>query len=315
MSRHRYLLIVNPQSGSRRHVDRIALVSAYFERHQSEVVIFRTQGPGDAERQARLAAATGNYRAVIGAGGDGTINEVLNGLAGSTMPVGILPWGTSNVFSREMGFPRSLRGQCRVIRHGRICDIDLGRCNGRAFVMMAGIGFDAYSLHNMLDLKATLGPFAYVLAALRSFFRYQQPRLRFTLAGGSEHEASFMLISNTSLYGKLFSLTPRANPTDGKLDVYVYRERGRWRFLKLALSFLLSVLQTDSRFRRRLLYLREAIFRTDHIQVSSNETTYIQLDGDYAGVLPADISIQTAAARLILPFRAWRRLDGQERLP
>lgn len=303
------MLIVNPISGARRHQARIKFVQHYFQRHGHELDLYLTTGPGHARELAAKAAAEGVYSAVIGAGGDGTINEVTNGLAGSDTPLGILPWGTANVFSLEMGFPRTLRQQCRQILHGRIARLDLGYCNDRAFLLMAGIGFDAYSLRNMVDLKQSLGAMAYVVAGLRSFFRYQSPMIRFRTAHGSVHEAAYLLVSNTSRYGAIFSVTPRANPADGHLDLYVFRERGRWRLLKLVLSTFLSLLTPESRIRRRLLYLREGIVRTTKVYLESDHPVYIQLDGDFCDKLPAEISIRPDALRVILPLRAWKHLS------
>jgi len=272
------------------------------------VDVYQTHGPGDAEHEARRVAAEGKYAAVIGAGGDGTINEVLNGAAGTGLPIGILPWGTANVFCSEMGYPKTISAQCRVIIRGRALDLDVGRCNGRAFMLMAGIGIDAYSLRRIPHLKQLIGVFAYLIGAIRGIFRFRSPRLWFRIRGGERHEAAFILVSNTSRYGGIFRLSPLANPVDGQLDVYAYKERGPWRLMKLVLSMLLSLVEPRGRPRRRMLYLRDAAFRAEQITVESDDTAYVQLDGDYAGGLPADISVEAGGARIILPSRAWRYL-------
>jgi len=306
-----YLLIVNPNSGKRNHKRLVAKAVEFFARDGHGLQVAFTNGPGHAMQltQDALKDSSRRYRAVIAAGGDGTVNEVLNGLVGSRVPMGILPWGTTNVFTIEMGFPRTLHAQCSMIMRGRPRELDVGLCNGRAFLLMAGIGFDAYSLRGMLDLKTTFGPFAYILSGLRSFFRFKAPHLKYTFANGREHEAAYMLVSNTSLYGGIFRFTPKASPIDGKLDVYIFRERGRWRLMKLIISLVFTALGPYNRLRRRFLYLREATIKSDSLHIEADRPAYVQLDGDFAGSLPVDIRLRALAARVIIPRRAARRLD------
>src|ERR1035437_976361 len=100
----RYLLIVNPVSGAGKDEKNIAWVLRHFRKHGHQIDLRRTKGRGDAQKFARQAVAA-EYDVVIGGGGDGTINEVLNGMIGSEVRLAILPWGTGNVFAGEMGFP------------------------------------------------------------------------------------------------------------------------------------------------------------------------------------------------------------------
>jgi len=149
----RYLLIVNPKSGKGDGLKRVRKIRAYFYRHGTRLRTMFTQYPGQA---TELASRFGShYDVVIGAGGDGTINEVINGIVGTGAKLGIMPWGTGNVFAKEMGIYAHPILSSRVIRQNNSISLDLGRMNGRYFLMMAGAGLDAYSLKQLdhLNLK------------------------------------------------------------------------------------------------------------------------------------------------------------------
>ena len=119
----KYLLIVNPKSGKGTAPERVDAVVRYFRRHGHEVDVRLTNRPGHAVDIAAAACSSG-YHAIVGCGGDGTINEVLNGMTGSNCLLGILPWGTGNVFAAEMGLPTRLRAACRLIRKGSSARFD-----------------------------------------------------------------------------------------------------------------------------------------------------------------------------------------------
>lgn len=310
-----YLLILNPASGRRHHAKLLEYVSAWFKARNLSLEVRLTTRPGHAREMAEAAAHESKWTAVIAAGGDGTINEVVNGLAGSHTPLGILPWGTTNVFSMEMGYPRRLSAQCRTIVAQRTLRLDLGRANGQAFLMMAGIGFDAYALRRAGSLKQRLGPLAYALAAFRSLLRFRYPVLTFRNGNGKERQASYLLASNTSRYGGLFVLSPKASPFDGRLELYTYRERGRFRLLKLGISLVASLFSPDSRFRRRFFYMREGSHAFTDIYIQSDQTVWYQLDGDLAGQLPLRITCDPAAIDIIVPARTWRRNRRGKGLP
>jgi len=306
----RYYLIVNPISGQRRHDKRIQEVQEFFAQQNIPLDVSKTQYSGHAYALAKRARDENKeYRVIIAAGGDGTVSEVANALAGSSIPLGILPWGTTNVFALEMGFPKSLKAQCRLLLKPHIAALDLGRCNGKGFLLMAGIGFDAYTLRSMPNIKQGLGPLAYAMAAFQSFSRYKAPAIRYWTKDSRPREARYLLASNTSKYGGIFSLAPRANPLDGKLDIYAFREKGKNRYFKLALNLLFSAIRPESRFRRRLLALQDSIFRSTSLHLESDVPVFIQLDGDYFGQLPAELWIDPKALKIILPSRAWRAFN------
>lgn len=308
----RYLLIVNPRSGRGFTAGKIHSVVSYFARHGHEVDVRLTSGPDHAIDLARAGCRAG-YDAIIGGGGDGTINEVLNGMAGSDTPLGILPWGTGNVFASEMGLPLRLRTACRLIRKGTAVRLDVGLCGERRFLLMVGAGLDAYSL-KQLDgqyLKRRLGRLAYALAALKAIARYHFPEIEVALSDGRRDRGSFILVSNTSRYGSFFSFTPEASPSDGKLDVFVFRETGRWNTVLLAVRYLALFLIGGKRPILPIGLERQRVYRAEGLGLSSAKPVMLQSDGELHGSLPASIRVLPRAARIILPRRAIRKFFGK----
>jgi len=308
----KYILIVNPQSGRGNIPGRIEAVVRYFKRHGHEIDVRLTDGPGHAVELAREACGA-DYDVIIGGGGDGTINEVLNGMTGGDTPLGILPWGTGNVFAAEMGLPTRLRAACRLIRRGGTARLDVGVCGGRRFLLMVGAGVDAYSL-KQLDgqlLKRRLGRFAYAVAALKAIARYRFPEIDVVLSDGRRDRGSFILVSNTSRYGNFFSFTPEASPSDGKLDVFVFRETGRWNTMLLGLRYLFLYLVGGKRPALPIGLERHRIYRVEGLSLSSTKPVMIQSDGELQGSLPVDIRIISRAVRIILPRRAVRKFFGK----
>jgi diacylglycerol kinase (ATP) len=304
----KYLLIVNPLSGDGSALSKVESVLDYFRRRGDEIEFRPTDRPGHAIEIAR-EASRGDWDVIIGAGGDGTINEVLNGMIGGGRRLAILPWGTGNVFASEMRFPSRLSSLCRLIRRGRSARLDLGKCGDRHFLLMVGAGVDAYSLKQIdgQSAKRRMGMLAYAGAALKAFARYRFPEIRVRLADGREDSGSFILVSNTCRYGRFFSFTPRATPMDGLLDVFVFRETGRWNTMLLAIRYFLLFITDRKRRVLPLALQRYSLYRVEGLSLSSSKPVFTQADGELNAPLPAEIRVVPAAIDIILPSRSLRR--------
>ena len=166
------LLIVNPTAGQGRAQEAGETLQTALAPLLGGVTV--TQGPGDAERAARAAAEEGRYEAVLVAGGDGTINEVVNGLlaaraaGGASLPLGLVPVGTQNVLAHELGLPAfDLTATLEILQAGRTRALDVGLAGSRYFVLMAGFGFDALVVREVLrPVKNLIGPAAYAFATV-----------------------------------------------------------------------------------------------------------------------------------------------------
>ncbi len=179
-----------------------------------------TSAPGEAEALAR-AARSGDYRAVVAAGGDGTINEVANGLLGGTVPLGLIPIGTGNDTAKMLDLrPNALRAALVRLHYGVARPIDVGLANGRAFVNGLGIGFDAAVSYATRRPTRLRGFGVYVKAVLTTFPVFTPPRLHVTFPDLTiERRLLLLTVANGRSQGGGFVLTPDAQLNDSLLDV------------------------------------------------------------------------------------------------
>ena len=219
---HRYPVIFNPKARSQKG----GRVLRFLKNHADRFTLLATNHAGEARELAARFAAQGEP-VVIAAGGDGTLNEVVSGLAGTSTILGVLPAGTMNVFAREMGIPfDSLERAFGVIERGFIREVDLFEANGSPFVQMAGVGFDAQVIEETTwESKKMLGPLAYLLAAVKVLGE-RPPNMEVIFADGRREQGVAVITGNGSLYGGQFRFFRNANNHDSKLDVLVYKEAG-----------------------------------------------------------------------------------------
>jgi diacylglycerol kinase (ATP) len=264
-------LIYNPSGGQvvvRHELDNVA---AFLNRYGWSVALRETSKPLEATELARYAVNKG-ARVVIVAGGDGTINEVANGLVNTDAALGVLPVGTSNSWALQMGIPalnpklpgtpvvkmiatleeriarplpanyyrKVLLGAARVLVEGHTVAVDMGELSGRYFLMWAGIGFDAASAKSVsLKEKRALGSWAYVLSTIKSAYRYSSTDVRLNLDGKVvKVDTPFIVVSNIQLYGGMVEIGAKACVNDAKLDVCIFKGDGFFTFVQHAMKVL-----------------------------------------------------------------------------
>jgi len=285
------LLIGNPVSGGGKAAGLMkALVTGLTERgHDTET--FRTSGPGDALRRA------GNLPDGIGAlvvcGGDGTLNEVLNGLENpEATPIAVLPAGTANVISHELALTRVPGELIRTIEAGHVRRIDMGIANGHRFLMIASAGFDALVTREIKkERKGTLGYRRYLLPIAKTLSGYRPPTLNITVDGGEAVNGELVIISNTRNYGGLFTVTPDARCDSGCFDICVLH----------AASFLsLCRFGIEAFFVGRISPTLATYMKGRQIKIETYEQTPVELDGDYFGTTPLEVDIVPAAVPILI---------------
>ncbi len=206
-----------------------------------------TTSPGEATGIAERLAREGRPL-IVAAGGDGTMNEVLQGICRVNAERGpgekhtamsVLPVGTMNVFSLELGLPAADIPACwRMITSGRIREIDLWQANDQYFVQLAGVGFDAEIIQETpWERKKRFGPLSYVMAAVQVLTR-EPPVLTVTTAGKPDHHGSVVLIGAGRHYGGPVPVFPKANQRDGLLDVLIFRGLSGWEFAQMIRAIL-----------------------------------------------------------------------------
>ena len=208
----------------------------------SLVTLTPTQRAGEAQSLAARAVAEG-YKVIVAAGGDGTINEVINGIGTSGVALGVLPFGTVNVFAHELRIPRKLDAAWAVIHGGHTRTIDLARAqaNGstRYFVQLAGVGFDAHAVRTASwELKKKIGPLSYVWAGLKALSKPHPPIEVSANGSGPLGSGVAVLVGNGRFYGGPFALFPRARMDDGLLDICVFEKVGYWDVLRYGQGIL-----------------------------------------------------------------------------
>jgi len=254
-----------------------------------------TSRPGDARRIAAEAVASG-FQTVVAAGGDGTINEVVNGVAGSGARMGILPMGTVNVLAKEIGIPEGdLAAAWQVVERGHALALDLPQANERYFIQLAGVGLDAEVVRSTnLDLKKTLGPLSYILTLVQ-LAASKPPRVMVEAPGWGERECCFALIGNGRLYGGPFPLFKRASLNDGLLDVVVFKNQSHWDVIRYfqAIAFGTHPELHDVEY-----------FQTPSLFVRSSCEVPVELDGEVAGTLPCEFRLAPHKLHVLAPRAA-----------
>jgi diacylglycerol kinase (ATP) len=305
----KYLLIVNPSSGQGRYKIFLDKIERYFKKNKMPLDVIFTRKKDHATAIARKASRSDKYGVIIGAGGDGTINEVLTGIIGSKKKIAIIPWGTGNVFAREMNIPFSPKKIFKIIKKGKSIKIDIGRCNKKYFFLMTSAGFDAYSIKQTekTNLKKFLGKLSYIAGSIAAFTRYNFPEIKVEIDGKKHESGTFVLVSNTSRYAMYFTITPRAIPNDGLFDVYIFKEAGKFNFLKLLAKIILSAFSKTYRKKSAVFLIKQSFHKAKKIKLSSAGKVLTQIDGDLHESLPVNIKIIPNAVEVILPEKVIKR--------
>ncbi len=288
-------LIYNPAAGRAAGASRMRKIMRSLADGGIEAEIGVVGRPGDA-RQFAVSARDGSFDMVICAGGDGTIHEVINGIAGSNLLLGVLPMGTGNVLAWDLDLPLDPVEACEVLKLGAERTIDLGRSSdGRYFSCMAGVGIDAQIVRDVPPLaKGILGSFAYMLSGIRTLVHHGLTELSIGMDGRPPVLGYAAVICNSTHYGGRFKLCPSAVIDDGWLDVAILQKRDSLALLRSSLSVIM-----DNRPRKETI----SFTRARMVLVNSAQKTLVQSDGDIIGATPIGFSIAPRALRVMAPAR------------
>ncbi len=288
------MLVFNPNAGqTEAHERELSGAAEVWREHGWQVTIEPTRAAGDGQRLARMAADQG-YDLVVAAGGDGTINEVINGLAGTATALAPLPLGTMNVWARELRLPMQPRAAAAAICAWHPHVIDLGRAGDRYFLLMAGIGFDAAITAGIRpDEKRRLGALAYVIRGIAQTLRVRGARARLIIDGRPISSRVLMVVvGNTQLYGGLVKITHRASIDDGMLDVAVFKGDNGLSAVRRLIAILRRRYSEDPEI---------AYYRARSVHVSARPRLPVQVDGDSIGQTPMTFEVVPGALRALLP--------------
>lgn len=268
-----------------------------------------TSGIGEATGKIKKYIKDQNMsvKMVVVAGGDGMINEAINALALSKIPLGIIPRGTGNAFAKDKKIPFSLKKAVDVLKPDNIKKIDLGIVNEkRYFLMMCSCGFDVKAISDLNPaLKKKFKILAYVYHGVKAFFTYKPVELGIKISGENILcKGYFFIASNVRSYGfPMAQIAPEASIDDGLLDICVFMNKRKISFIANVMAIFLK---THINFKN-VFYIKtanELILEqgsSDVIKKNRQNTPMVQLDGDICCRLPVRIRIEKKALNIFLP--------------
>jgi len=285
-------VIYNPISGMGSAIRKIAALKSGLERRGLQVELAGTAHRGDA--MALASSLKPDTSLLIVVGGDGTLNEVINGLGPDSPDVAVLPTGTGNVMAKELGLPKDIDGICRMVARGGSRSLDVATLGSRRFLLVASIGFDAQvTLIMSSERKGCIGLHSYIGPVIRTLLRYRPPRLHVEIDGGrTSRVGSLVIISNVSSYGGPLLVAPHAVPDDGLLDICVFKGNTRSGILRYfwgAWWGRVGMLDDVEYLRAR------------EITVTSDRKVPVQVDGDPAGFTPVTFRLEKWRIPFLVP--------------
>jgi YegS/Rv2252/BmrU family lipid kinase len=288
------VIISNPAARSS-SFEKVKKASDYIRQQGFNTELLFTEKSGHARELALTSLQKEPFR-IIAAGGDGTINEVINGMVRSTVPLAILPLGTTNVLAKEIGISSDIEASMHKALSESPKKISLGRIEFtlddssavRYFCLMAGIGFDAKAVYDAnKTIKKLSGEGAYILSGISNLIHYYPSELFFSL-DGREYSGYAAIIGKASRYGGNFKITPDADILDPSLYICIFKGRSRSDLLRYAWGII----------RGTHLKHQDIIYqKVSEISVLGN--AHVQIDGDYLGTTPAGVTVERDALALI----------------
>jgi diacylglycerol kinase (ATP) len=304
------ILISNP-TAKRASGRKVAKASHFLKSRGYKVEVLFTEKKGDAESFARKAVDK-SPSLIIAAGGDGTFNEVINGIAGSEIPMAILPFGVTNVLAKELGIPENVEGAMELavnctpkrVSLGKIVRsyeanennppfpplLKVGEGGFRYFCLMAGIGFDGEAVFGInKTLKRIAGKGAYIYSGIKTLFRFNPAELTFNI-DGKTYSGYSAIIGKVAKYGGNFKVTPDARLAEPALYICLLKGKKRLDILRYVFGIITG---------RHLRFNDVEYIKARSIEISGN--AHIQLDGDYFGMAPAKVEVVPDTLRLVYP--------------
>ena len=300
------LLIHNPNAGNGGHGRRRLLDQArhIFASRGIDADLAETTGPGHATEIAARAAAE-RRGLVIACGGDGTLNEIVNGLAahqnGHRVPLALLPGGTANILAKELDLPWDILKAAQKLVHGTVKQIALGLATPleqpkrkKYFLSVAGAGPDGMIVYSIdLGLKSRVGILAYWWEGLREAFRYKFPHFR-VISGNHKIDASLVIVGRTQNYGGPFKITTEADLFEDHFEILTLATRSGLRYLSYLPSLWLGKLRGTAGVE---------FFKSDSVvcEPLDSNPIYAQIDGEPLARLPVEFRIIPRALKLLVP--------------
>jgi len=287
--------IINPISGRRKNIRKeIQTINEIFSTRSAQADFHITNHPGEATDIADQSVTKG-FDIIVSVGGDGTVNEVANALEGTDIPLGIIPRGSGNGLARALGIPLNIKRACQTLLENNFSRIDVGVINGKKFFNMTGIGLDAQiGWHFNKNYGKRRGFLPYVMSGFKVFFKFDREEVVVKLNGKTIKITPLLItITNSSQYGSGAIISPKADPSDGLLDVCLIRN----------MRFFTGLYHTPKLFTgtiEKVPYL--TIYRASKIDIIRPSPAPFHIDGEpHMGEAHLKIRLLPKALKICLP--------------
>ncbi|MFJ7679452.1 diacylglycerol kinase [Peribacillus sp. NPDC097198] len=288
-------LIYNPTSGREAIKKSLPAVLAKLEAAGYEASTHATTGAGDATNAAKIAIERG-YDIVIAAGGDGTIYEVVNGLADAEKrpKLGIIPTGTTNDFARALHLPKSIEGAADIIANGHTMPIDIGKMNEKYFINIAGGGRLTELTYDVpIKLKTMLGQLAYYIKGIEMLPSIKPTEVSIEYDGKLfEGEIMLFLVANTNSVGGFEKLAPDASLNDGMFTLLILKKANLADIVRI----VTLAMRGEHIHDRNVIYVK-----ANRIKITSKKEMMLNLDGEFGGMAPAEFVNQYRHFDVFIP--------------
>lgn len=286
--------IINPKSGEKKTAKFIRSIKHYCEFFKIDFSVSITKGKRHAIELADDAVNHG-FRTIVAVGGDGTLHEVIHGLVGKKLTLGVIPFGSSNDFARGLNIPRDIKKAMQIIANRKIKEVDIVAMNDQFFINISSLGFDGEVVANLPKVKFKyLFKFVYIFGVLREAFRYKKQKVRVICddVDMGIFNINLIAVANGRYYGHGMLVAPRAKLDDGLMDVILIHDLSK---LKFVMNFP-SVFKGTHILKDEVLY-----FTCKKLMLLSDETVWIESDGEMTGTLPVEYKIFPKFQKLIVP--------------
>lgn len=291
-----HLFIINPISGKGKAISYKDAIEEYFREKDEKFHIEVTNGVGDATRIVSDYVKKSKCK-VYSIGGDGTLNEVLNGIVGSESAIGIIPAGSGNDFVRSYLKRKDYKEILKNTIEGNIVSVDLGQVNNKYFVNVASVGFDANVVNNAGILKKKRyisGSMAYFLSIIRTIIKFKSLNLQIEVNGERKLKDIFLVaIANGNYYGGGLNIAPNSKINDGILDIYIIKKTSIYRLIKYLIALVKG---KDIRGYKETEYIKG-----NSIKIFSKNDIILNIDGELEKGKVMEISLIANGINLIVP--------------
>lgn len=272
--KQKILFVVNPISGAKKKLPIEQLIGTYLDKSLFDSEVYFTTSRGDAIVRSKKAVVDG-FNIVVAVGGDGTINEVAQGLLGSNVALAVIPRGSGNGFANYFKIPHNPIGALNVINKTRLRCIDVGKLNEKLFLSVAGLGFDA-RVSTAFDAFGKRGLMSYMYISLREYFSYNPKAYRIEADGEQINTTAFLLTAaNSTQYGNNALVAPNALIDDGLLDLVILKPTSAFNALLISLRMFNGTLHKSSFCK--VIRIKEAkIFHEDFEAQIDGEPIHVE---------------------------------------